>query len=110
MLASGGVWDNYKYLEVVVKLVDMSFLQTVAVTGTTTVFSLHPLVADWLHMRASQEYSRCAREAIVTLAGRVEDADLDLDDRLTLFAHVDGCLRNSERYLGRSDAWELPAI
>ncbi len=64
---SDNAWDQYKFEEVVVEVFSLSYLQTVEVAGATISFSLHPLVADWLHPRREPENHPHALEAISIL-------------------------------------------
>ncbi len=104
-----GRWDQYKFQESVVELFQLSLLQNVEVAAAETVFSLHPLVADWLCLQNNGEQRRWyAEEAMAILQSYVETGDFDslaLARKLQVLSHVDAFLHIVEDQLNQPEVW-----
>ncbi|KAH0536108.1 hypothetical protein FGG08_006994 [Glutinoglossum americanum] len=102
LFTSEGVWDGYKYQDILVELRKLSLLQSLDTGTEETRFSLHPLVVEWLKLRADQESrQRYALEAIVVLGDCISAQDqgtIPLQIKLDTLSHVDMCLRNDKEY------------
>ncbi|KAI9861251.1 MAG: hypothetical protein M1813_005424 [Trichoglossum hirsutum] len=103
---SGGLWDQYKYQDIIVELLSLSLLQSVDIESTESRFSLHPLVTDWLKLRTDQKgRQKYAAEATMILTGYIDARDraaLPLQIKLDILSHIDVCVQNYREYL-----WEL---
>ena len=101
--ASEGVWNQFKYQDVLVELRRLSLLQSLDTGVEETRFSLHPLVTDWLKLRRDQESrQKYTIEATMILANYINTQDqgtLPLQARLDTLLHVDMCLQNDTESL-----------
>ena len=50
-----GVWDHYKYQDIVMKISSSSLLQVMDVESAESHFALPPLITDWLKLRIDQK-------------------------------------------------------
>ncbi len=104
-----GKWDSHRYRNTLVELYGLSLVQNVELSSAETAFSLHPLVADWLHAQLSlAERQRCVVEAMAVLRDYAGFRDLDtvpLADRLEMLAHVDAFVGSSMGCLGHEAPW-----
>ncbi|KAH0551387.1 hypothetical protein GP486_007398 [Trichoglossum hirsutum] len=111
---SGGVWDQYKYQDTIVELLNLSLLQGVNIGGIESSFSLHPLVTDWLKLRIDQENrQKYTIEAVMILSSYIDTQDQDiisLRTRLDMLSHVDMCLLNGREYLRGLDESNIASI
>jgi tetratricopeptide (TPR) repeat protein len=111
LFTSGGVWDQYKYEDIITELSNLSLLQRVATETTVLYFSLHPLVADWLKLRTDQNGREdFTIEAITILANYINNQDLGklpFQVKQYLLAHIDACIHNDREYLRDTDKSDL---
>ncbi len=94
---SDGVWDNYKYSDIIAELQDLSLIQKVDTGGPITSISLHPLVQDWTKIRLSAEdRPKYATEVMLILSSCLTTAPdfniMALQDRQTILSHLDTAL------------------
>jgi tetratricopeptide (TPR) repeat protein len=98
-----GEWDSARYRRAVVELSKLSLLSLAVDDIGYCRFYLHPLIADWLRLRADQEERRlCTIESCYLLAKLVKSMDLKATGyavRLYLLEHLDECLNNKRTYL-----------
>jgi tetratricopeptide (TPR) repeat protein len=101
---SGDGWDSDRFWEVITKLHDLSLLQSISsgVGGEGASFSLHPLIRDWLQLRANAE-KRCKyiEEAIEVVSRNIvayERQSVTLEQKRLLMAHIDTSISNDRRF------------
>ncbi|KAI9859671.1 MAG: hypothetical protein M1813_006602 [Trichoglossum hirsutum] len=111
---SGGMWDQYKYQDTIVELLNLSLLQDVNIGGIETRFSLHPLVTDWLKLRIDQKNrQKYTIEATTILSSYIDAQSLDtlpLQVKLDTLSHVDVCLGNDKEYLRGLSGSDIPSL
>ncbi|KAI9781791.1 MAG: hypothetical protein M1816_002181 [Peltula sp. TS41687] len=106
---SEGVWSQYQYQDVLVELQKLSLLQTMDIGSEESRFSLHPLVAEWLRLRADQTgRHKYTIEAVNVVMKYLIVHDkgsftFPLQARLEVLSHIDMCLQNEEEYLQNPD-------
>jgi tetratricopeptide (TPR) repeat protein len=98
-----GEWDSAGYRRAVAKLSKLSLLSLAVDDVEYCRFYLHPLIADWLRLRADQEKRRlCTIESCYLLAELIKNTDIETSSyafRLYLLEHLDTCLNNKRTYL-----------
>ncbi|KAI9858058.1 MAG: hypothetical protein M1813_007870 [Trichoglossum hirsutum] len=104
---SRGLWNQYRYQDIIVELLNLSLLQNVDIRSEGSCFSLHPLVTDWLKLRTDQKgRQKYTMEATAILTNYINAQDLDvlpLQIKLDVLSHVDMCIQNNREYLPESD-------
>lgn len=99
-----GEWDADRFWDVLIKMHELSLLQTVENGDEGAAFSLHPLVRDWLQIRERsmnyQDYIMAsfrvaASSAVVYIEGTLSDF-FKLSAWLT--PHIDACMDNDKRF------------
>ena len=103
-----GRWDSDKLGDVLAEFQKLSLLQMPNVAVAEQVFSIHPVVRDWIQIRNSREMrQRFTQESIITLASYLEGVDsndLPLETNQETLLHVDSCVRHDNDLLsGSSD-------
>ena len=98
-------WDVYEFQDILKELRNLSLLQSLQINAEGASFSLHPLIQDWIKLRAGPE-SRCsyAKEAVLVLGAFLKDQDIErmaFDTRQATSAHLDAVLMNKQEYLGQ---------
>ena len=77
-------WDSYRFQDIIANLYSLSLLQQFWIEDGHIIFSLHPLVNDWLRTRIGEkDRASMIVEAAVTVAG--------MDGSLNLFPHLQKC-------------------
>ena len=101
-----GTWDNYKFQDAIAQLLSVSLVQNMEITPTGTRFSLHPLVSQWLRLRADNAARAAyATEAIELLHAVIESQD---DYHMTIrvkhdcLRHMDCGIENEQAFLART--------
>ena len=83
-MLTDSVWDSYRFQDIIANMYGLSLLQKFWMEDGHIVFSLHPLVNDWLRTRIGGKYrASVIVEAAVTAAG--------MDDIPNLLFHVRRC-------------------
>src|SRR5436305_12828571 len=79
---SEGFWDNYKFLDTIAELRNLSLIQSFNTETGTTTFSLHPLIQDWTKLRLdTQSRQTYTIESMLILSEYMNTQD---SDRMTL--------------------------
>jgi tetratricopeptide (TPR) repeat protein len=111
---SEGVWDQFKYQDILVELRGLSLLQDLNIGSEETSFSLHPLVIDWLKLRIDQksrwEYIIEATMVLGNYIGKQNVEALPLQVRLDMVSHVDIYLQNRREYLRELDESDMASL
>ncbi len=102
---TSGVWDEYKFQDIVANLLSLSLIQSMELSPDGVSFSLHPLVKDWIQHRLSEEeYIHYAYEAVETLGAAASQVSLDRitpSARRRIIANMDACIRGIQPVLLR---------
>ena len=53
-----GAWDEYKFHDIVTELRNLSLVQNLRIQGSGVLFSLHPLIRDWMKLRIGSQSRR----------------------------------------------------
>jgi Tfp pilus assembly protein PilF len=98
-------WDVYEFQDILKELRNLSLLQSLQINVEGVSFSLHPLIQDWIKLRASSESQQSyAKEAILVLGAFLDRQDVGrmaFDARQATSAHLDAVLMNEQEYLGQ---------
>ena len=114
-----GVWDKYKFLDVIAELRNLSLIQNLDGGTWVATFSFHPLVQDWMKLRlSSQDRQIYAIEAMLILSEYIDTQDSDrmtLQAKQTALYHLDTAVENNHAYLVQGvqlgeSILEVPAI
>lgn len=107
------VLDPLKYQDLVVRLFNVSLVQSVDLTSSSIRFSLHPLIAEWLRLRIElSKRQQYAIEVIGILKSFVEEYKNKsthirkalLQDIQEAIVHLNQCRRNDRMYLSTGDS------
>jgi len=103
IFVSEGVWDKYKFLDVVAELRNLSLIQSLDSGAAATSFSLHPLIQDWTKLRLSPEArQKYATEAMLILSEYINAQDAHrrtLQEKQTILSHLNTALENDKACL-----------
>ena len=94
---SDGVWDSFRYQDFVVQLSAVSLVQCQDLENSSTGFSLHPLVTDWLKLRldthALHAYSLEALNILKSVTDKYDGVReiLDFKETQSTIAHLSAC-------------------
>jgi tetratricopeptide (TPR) repeat protein len=98
-------WDKYEFQDILRELRNLSLLQSLRIAPDGASFSLHPLVQDWIKLRASLDSRRSyAKKAVLVLGAFLNHQDIDrmtFGARQMASAHLDAVLTNEQEYLGQ---------
>ena len=93
-------WSSVKFWDMLSKFDDLSLIQTLERHSDEAVFSLHPLIRDWLQLREEEDSRQRMIEesvAVVVASVRLNDPQtMSLERKTSLLAHVDACVLNDE--------------
>ncbi|KAG6988928.1 hypothetical protein G7Y79_00067g095430 [Physcia stellaris] len=96
------LWDSEKYLDLLLTFYELSLLQSLERDAGEVVFSLHPLIRDWLQLRAEMKKRQaCIEESMEVVAASVKvnyGKVMSFEYDSALLAHIDTCLANDERF------------
>ncbi|KAI9784698.1 MAG: hypothetical protein M1816_000763 [Peltula sp. TS41687] len=101
---AGEDWDSFRFQDVVVSLMNLSLIHSIEFTSEEVVFSLHPLVKDWLQFRNSDHVRRNsyvfnAISMTSTLLQSHDVENLNLLVRQGLLGDIDVCVENTRSFL-----------
>jgi tetratricopeptide (TPR) repeat protein len=93
-------WDRDQFWSVIERLHRLSLVQSIK-KEPTVIFSLHPVISDWLQLREQKRSTReqILRETIKLMSVVVGSAFAEAahaSTRQELLAHLDSCQTNSE--------------
>jgi tetratricopeptide (TPR) repeat protein len=98
---SNGSWDEYEAQDMLTELRNLSLLQTLSIGEEGAVFSLHPMIQDWIKLRIpSGDRPAFNREAILVLSTSIGGRflrGLALENQAFL-SHMDVVLQNDDEY------------
>ena len=98
-------WDGYEFQDILTELRNLSLLQSLQINAEGASFSLHPLIQDWIKLRASSESRQSyAKEAVLVLGAFLDHQYMDrmtFEARQTTSAHLDAVLTNEREYLSQ---------
>jgi tetratricopeptide (TPR) repeat protein len=111
---SEGQWDQYRYQDVIAELLSLSLLQSLDIGSEGTCFSMHPLITDWLKLRANQRSrQKYTMEAISILTDHIVAQDLgtlSLQAKLGMLSHVNVCVQNEREYSRGFDESDIASL
>lgn len=101
---ANGAWDTYKFQDLVANLLSLSLIQALEIGPSGVLFSLHPLIRDWIQQRLTpEEREKYCTEAGILLGKTIalqqaQDAlVLQLGSR-KLLSHVDVWIKNEDNF------------
>ena len=90
-MLTDSAWDPYRFQDIIANMYGLSLLQKFWIEDGHMVFSLHPLVSDWLRTRIGEkDRASMAVEATVTAAVS--------DDCPNLSSHINRCCQGLSDY------------
>ena len=95
-------WDSTKFLDVLSKFKNMSLIQSLEWHSEGAIFSLHPLIRDWLQLREGKDSrQRMITESVAVVVasarwGYSQTPSLEL--KTSLLAHIDACTLNDDHF------------
>lgn len=90
-------WDPWKYQDAVVQLYSVSLVSEIDMGSAETTFVIHPLVREWLKVRAGGAKDKMYIEANTKLIHRVCDRHIEritnfyADERVVLYCEIVYC-------------------
>lgn len=105
---TNGALDLQKYQDSIVRLLNISLVQSVDLTSSNIRFSLHPLIAEWLRLRIElsgrQRYSIDVIEILKHFTKQAVDDYVkpvitSHQDAQEAIVHLNQCIRNDQTYL-----------
>ena len=106
IFTSEGRWDGDKLGDVLTEFRKLSLLQMPNAAVAEQVFSIHPVVRDWIQIRKSREArQRFAQESIITLVSYLRGVDSKnspFGTNQETVLHIDSCVRHDKDLLARS--------
>jgi tetratricopeptide (TPR) repeat protein len=101
-----GTWDVYSFQDILVELRNLSLLQSLAIQESA-IFSLHPLIQDWIKLRISPATRKLfAEQSMILLGDLMESSDLNITSfqaKNLLLGHLDAVLSNKDEYIPTVD-------
>ena len=108
---SEGRWDSDKLGDVLAEFRKLSLLQVPNAAVAEHVFSVHPVVRDWIQTRKSREIrQQLVKESIIMLTTYLQSVDfndLPLETKQETLLHVDSCVRHDRDLLSGSSHWSF---
>ncbi|KAL8792224.1 MAG: hypothetical protein Q9195_005180 [Heterodermia aff. obscurata] len=95
-------WNSVQFWDVLSKFKDLSLIQSLEGPPEKAIFSLHPLIRDWLQLR-DEEYSpqRMTAESVAVVAASAKSSDyedMSLEQRTSLLAHIDAVVLSDNHF------------
>ena len=96
-------WDSAKFRDTLSRFYDLSLIQSLEWHSDSAIFSLHPLIRDWLQYREEEEDSRRSMtiESVAVVVASVKlnkSQSMSLEQRTSLLAHIDACVMSDNRF------------
>ena len=97
LYTSDGKWDPWKYQDAIVQLYSVSLISEIDMRAAEISFVIHPLVEEWLKVRAGDPKDKMYIGANTRLIHRICDRHIErvtnfhLGERRVLYDHIGGC-------------------
>ena len=97
LYTTGGKWDPWRYQDAIVQLYSISLISEIDMRSAEISFDVHPLVDEWLKVRAGDPKDKMYIEANTKLNHRICDRHIErvtnfhLDERRALIENIAGC-------------------
>lgn len=97
LYTSEGKWDSWKYQDTIVQLYSVSLISEIDMTSADITFLIHPLVEEWLKVRAGDPKDNIYIEASTKLIHRICDRHIErvtnfyMDERVSLHKGIMNC-------------------
>ncbi|KAH8684317.1 hypothetical protein BGZ60DRAFT_164137 [Tricladium varicosporioides] len=102
-----GAWDKYRFQDIVKDLRNLSLIQSLKIQRSGALFSLHPLVQDWIKLRISSKSRRAYTiEATLVLSSFIKTQlfhEMTFNARQMTLSHLEAVFRNDQEYLSQQD-------
>jgi tetratricopeptide (TPR) repeat protein len=103
---NNGDWDTYAFQDILTELRNLSLLQSLEIQESA-LFSLHPLIQDWIKARISSEKRKLfSVESTIVLQDSINSQDLgtiSFQAKQVLQSHLDAVLSNKDEYIPTED-------
>lgn len=111
IFSSEGEWDSDKMGDVLAEFHKLSLLQLPEHAVDEQLFSIHPVVRDWIQIRKSRDVrQQFAQEFITTLdiyLSEFDHDDLSFETNQETLLHVDSCVEHDKELLSGTSKWSL---
>ena len=93
-----GKWDPWKYQDTIVQLYSVSLISEIDMSSAEITFVIHPLVKEWLKVRAGDPKDKMYIEANTKLIHRICDRHIEhvtkfyVDERRVLYGGIVNCV------------------
>ena len=77
LYTTDGKWDPWKYQDAVVQLYSVSLISEIDMSSAEITFVIHPLVEEWLKVRAGEPQDKMYIEANTKLIHRISDRHIE---------------------------------
>ena len=97
LYSSNGKWDPWKYQDAIVQLYSVSLISEIDMSSAVIIFVIHPLVEEWLKVRAGEPKAKMFVEANTKLIHRICDRHIErvtnfyIDERVSLHQGILKC-------------------
>ena len=108
LYTSDGKWDPWKYQDAVVQLYSVSLISEIDMSSAEIIFVIHPLVEEWLKLRAGYPKDKMYIEANTKLIHRICDrhiervTDFYVNERWFLLKGLLNCVFQNVQRRGRN--------
>lgn len=97
-----GIRNKYIAQDILIELQSLSLIHNLQIDEHGARFSLHPLIQDWMKLRATPDARReFAREAVLLLSTFLKSCDENetpLTTKQVLHGHLNAVIQNEEKY------------
>ena len=110
LYTSDGKWDPWKYQDAVIQLYSVSLISEIDMSSAEIIFVIHPLVEEWLKVRAGYPKNKMYIEANTKLIHRICDrhiervTDFYVNERWFLYKGLLNCVLQNVRLADNAEA------
>jgi len=95
-------WDKYRFQDILKELRNLSLVQSLRIQRSGALFSMHPLIQDWMKLRISSESRQAYTiEATLVLSHFIETQgfhEMTFGAKQTTFSHLQTVIQNSQEH------------
>ena len=95
-------WSPKNFWNVLSKFCELSLIQSLQKDSEGSIFTLHPLIRDWLQFREDEGSRRSmVTESVAVVAASVKlngSQPMSLEQRASLLAHIDACVTSDDQF------------
>jgi hypothetical protein len=95
-------WDEYQFQDIVTELRNLSLVQSLRIQRSGALFSIHPLIQDWMKLRIGSESQRAYTiEATLVLSDFLSGQvfhEMSFKTRQATTSHLEAVIENDQEY------------